>query len=178
MKSGLLFATPFAVLCAVSGAVSCSSFDAHAVTYVTGPDFDQFKGTLPDGGTTTGVSALLERRCGTLDCHGQIGRPMRIYGEFGLRFVDDAGNVPGGGPTTPTEYEANYQAVVGLQPALMTEVVQRNASPESLLLLRKPLQLERHEGGQVFTTGDVSYDCLTTWLAGNTSFSDCAQALP
>ncbi len=31
------------------------------------------------------VSEVLERRCGTLDCHGQSSRPLRIYGNAGLR---------------------------------------------------------------------------------------------
>lgn len=31
------------------------------------------------------VSEVLERRCGTLDCHGQAARPLRIYGNAGLR---------------------------------------------------------------------------------------------
>jgi len=31
------------------------------------------------------VSEVVERRCGTLDCHGQPARPLRIYGNAGLR---------------------------------------------------------------------------------------------
>lgn len=31
------------------------------------------------------VSEVLERRCGTLDCHGQPARPLRLYGNAGLR---------------------------------------------------------------------------------------------
>ncbi|MBK8258312.1 MAG: hypothetical protein IPK82_37295 [Polyangiaceae bacterium] len=31
------------------------------------------------------VSEVLERRCGTLDCHGAIARPLRLYGNAGLR---------------------------------------------------------------------------------------------
>lgn len=31
------------------------------------------------------VSEVLERRCGTLDCHGQPARPLRLYGNSGLR---------------------------------------------------------------------------------------------
>ncbi len=31
------------------------------------------------------VSEVIERRCATLDCHGAISRPMRIYGNAGLR---------------------------------------------------------------------------------------------
>ncbi len=166
---------------AVSLGSACSSFDQNAVTEVPSPDFGQFatpSSIGADGGATAGVSALLEKRCGTLDCHGQMGRPLRIFGIFGLRLISqDAANVPGQQPTTQTEYVANYQSVIGLQPELMTEVVQGNSPPTSLLLLRKPLQLERHKGGAVINQGDDAYTCLTSWLAGQTVFQACANAI-
>lgn len=31
------------------------------------------------------VSGVLERRCGSLDCHGGLSRPLRVYGNAGLR---------------------------------------------------------------------------------------------
>ena len=40
------------------------------------------------------VSALLEQRCGTLDCHGDVARPFKLYGRIGLRapiFDPDSG---------------------------------------------------------------------------------------
>jgi hypothetical protein len=158
---------------------ACTSFDVNAVTEVTGPDYGQFAevGTSSAGAATFGVSTVLERRCGTLDCHGQVGRPLRIYGQYGLRFVDDAGDVPGVQATTATEHEANYQSVIGLQPELMTEVVQGNAPPEDLLLLRKPLQLERHKGGAVLVEGDDGETCILSWLAGQTNFGACTAAV-
>ena len=175
---------PFVALtaaAALSLSAACSSFDQSAVTEVTAPDFGQF--SQPDvigadGGASAGVSALLEKRCGTLDCHGQMGRPLRIFGMLGLRLISqDAANVPGQQPTTQTEYVANYQSVIGLQPELMTEVVQGNAPPTSLLLVRKTLQLERHKGGAVINQGDDAYTCLLSWLGGNTVFQACANAI-
>jgi hypothetical protein len=173
-----------ALSCAVilSMAAACGSFQQNAVTEVTGPDFGQFATPSvigPDGGATAGVDPVLEKRCGTLDCHGQMGRALRIFGQEGLRLIaEDAANVPGIQPTTQTEYVANYQSVIGLQPELMTEVVQGNAPPTVLLLLRKPLQLERHKGGQVFNgPGDAAYDCIVSWLGGQgTNFAECARA--
>lgn len=166
---------------ALSLGSACSSFDQNAVTEVTAPDFGQFSQpdvTGADGGATAGVSALLEKRCGTLDCHGQMGRSLRLFGMNGLRLISqDAANTPGVQPTTQTEYVANYQSVIGLQPELMTEVVQGNAPPTSLLLLRKPLQLERHKGGAVINQGDDAYNCLLSWLAGQTVFQSCANAI-
>lgn len=163
---------------ALGAGAACSSFNSSALTGVVGPDYGQFAGgTQADGAVAVGVSAVLERRCGTLDCHGQVGRPLRIYGSFGLRFVDgDASNRPGLQPTTDTEHQANYQSVIGLQPELMTEVVQGNAPPEALMLLRKPLGLERHEGGQVFVGGDQTYTCFTSWLSGQVDSASCQGA--
>jgi hypothetical protein len=112
-----------------------------------------------------------------------VGRALRIYGQFGLRFVDgDADNQPGTGATTATEYEANYQSVIGLQPEYMTEVYEGDYPPEALLLIRKPLQLERHKGGAVFVSGDATYQCITSWLESNpdgggaTDYDQCGAA--
>ena len=50
------------------------------------------------------VATFLERRCGTLDCHGQVGRNLRLYGFDGLRL--DPTDVPGGRATTADEIQA------------------------------------------------------------------------
>jgi len=160
--------------------VACSSFDQNAVTEVTGADFGEFSvnSVAADGAVSVGVDAVLEQRCGSLDCHGQMGRALRLFSQNGLRLISqDAANTPGVQPTTQTELIANYQAVVGLQPELMTEVVQGNAPPTALLLLRKPLQLERHKGGPVIAPGDSAYNCIVSWLGGPTQFNAHACAL-
>lgn len=158
---------------------SCTVPDTGAATEIVAPDYNQFKasGLDKNGMPVAGVSTVLERRCGSLDCHGQVGRPLRIYGQFGLRFVDDAGNVPGGNGTTETEHQANYQAVIGLQPEIMSLVVGGQRPPEALMLLRKPLQLERHKGGPVINAGDAAYTCITTWLGGAMDVNSCVQAV-
>ncbi len=168
----------------VAVGVACGSFDQTAVTEVTGPDFGEFSisSTIGADGAvaSAGVDVVLEQRCGSLDCHGQMGRALRIFSQSGLRLISqDAANVPGGAPTTQTELVANYQAVIGLQPELMTEVVQQNAPPTALLLLRKPMQLERHKGGQVIVPGSNAYNCIVSWLAGPMKFSEpaCANAM-
>lgn len=140
----------------------------------------------------TPVSLVLEQRCGSLDCHGNLARPLRIYGARGLRHVplyviDDKGNLvqspnasvyidptkaeadgsypgPGGSATTEAERKETARAICGLQPELMRKVVLEGGDPEKLLLLAKPLQLESHKGAKIFERGSLDYACITSWL--------------
>ena len=145
--------------------------------------------TYPDGGTRytnvlapdemefTNVSPVFEHHCGTLDCHGQIGRPLRIYSGLGLRLPNDAGNVPGMGATTPEEIADNYYSVIGLEPEEMSRVIAGVDAPTKLLILAKPLELEAHKGGPAMVQGDPSYNCITSWLAGNgLDMASCSTA--
>lgn len=129
-------------------------------------DYVDFKGPLA-GDAFTPVSGVLERRCGTLDCHGSIYRPLRIYGQGGLR-IPGAGNVSGGNPTTPDELTANYQAAISLEPEIMQAVLAGDKFPDQLTLIRKPLLLEKHKGGPVFSKSSAGYTCLNDWVLGKT----------
>ena len=147
---------------------SCSSVDDTAVSTVSCGDFT----TFPK------VSEVLEKRCGTLDCHGSFERPLRLYGQVGQRRLEDAGAFnfdagaygqyfPGGAvslATTEAELLDNYRSVCGLEPELMTRVVTLQAAPEDLTLLRKARLIEKHKGGKVFNPGREGDLCLTTWL--------------
>jgi hypothetical protein len=183
MRSVLRTAGVTALVCLamVGSFEACKAPNADDITEVDAPPFDQFAGQgLPVG--QAGVSRVLEKRCGTLDCHGQVGRAMRIYGVDGLRFVEsDSAAEPGQGSTTQLELEANYQSVIGLQPEIMTLVHELQVPPEELMLIRKPLELERHKGGAVFVSGDDAYNCITSWLAsgsgnGDTDYVACSNA--
>jgi hypothetical protein len=156
------------------------------------------------------VSAVLEQRCGSLDCHGSLGRPLRIYGYTGLRHaatytVDENGQVrlaeevkayvdpvvaeandlfPGGGAaaTTPTEMAQTIRSICGLQPEVMRQVVLEGAEAEKLLLLSKPLHLERHKGWKVFERGSLDHRCIASWLqskqpSGEVDDDACKEAL-
>ena len=118
----------------------------------------------PDQGQFTNVSPVFERRCGTLDCHGQVGRPLRIYSGLGLRLPNDAGNAPGVNATTPDEIAANYRSVIGLEPEEMSRVEAGEDPPTDLLILAKPLMLEAHKGGAQIVSGDSADLCITSWL--------------
>ncbi len=150
---------------AVAGGSCAPTPDTMAVTTIFAPDYGPFEGGTPDGGATNaGVHTFLERRCGTLDCHGQVGRPFRLFSMNGLRAANDSGIVVGLQPDTPDEIYSNYLSAVGLQPEETSRVVSGEDPVTDLLLVTKPTALETHKGGQVISIGDVSYVCLTTWL--------------
>jgi hypothetical protein len=159
----------------VAVAACASTPDPNRVTNIFTPDdaFLQYAG----GGSKVGVDGFLAARCATLDCHGEIGRPLRLFSQDGLRIVDDAGNYPGGAPETTTEIFANFTAAISLQPELTSEVFAGLDDPHAvLLLLRKPLQLERHKGGAVIQSGDDGDKCLTSWLADAIDYTACGNA--
>jgi hypothetical protein len=163
MRTPLVLAT-LAVLsgvCAVL-ALSCSSVTNTRIGVEAPPFTDQSFGPLGN---------YLDHRCGTLDCHGQPGRNLRIWGCEGMRL--DAGmipvcnkTVPGGGPTTVAEHQATYRSLVGLEPQVMTEVYAgcygqlaeagvadypppSMCHPELLTFVQKARGAEAHKGGQL-----------------------------
>jgi hypothetical protein len=123
------------------------------------------------------VADALVATCGTLDCHGQLGRNLRLYGNHGLRLArtDD----PGGAPTTAEEYDASYWSVIGLEPETLDEVVRAHgADPERLSLVRKPRGTERHKGGTLMQAGDALDRCLRSWIEGDVDAAACMVAAP
>jgi hypothetical protein len=116
----------------------------------------RFVATAPDRASFPLVADLLVHRCGSLDCHGKVERNLRLYGFSGLRLSPtDRPNVSTKTTTTAEEYDADYLSVVGLEPELLSQVVQQNgANPERLTLLRKALGTEAHKGEVLFTEGD------------------------
>src|SRR3954467_11362409 len=70
------------------------------------------------------VADALQPSCGTLDCHGQIGRNLRLFGARGMRL--DPKEASAEGTTTPAEYLATYWSVVGLEPEETSAVVRQN----------------------------------------------------
>jgi hypothetical protein len=142
----------------VAGSTSCASPpDNKRYTEILQPDFPTYRDF---------VDPYIQRRCGTLDCHGQPGRAYRVYGYTGFRLYNlDAGLVSGGSETKPEETLANYQAAVALEPEEMSRLIAtQGADPDKLLLLRKPLKLERHKGGRAMAPDDDGYKCVVAWL--------------
>jgi len=118
------------------------------------------------------VADAMQLHCGTLDCHGQIGQNMRLYGQYGLRLVPTFD--PLTQPTDPTEYDATYQAIVGLEPEALSLVVQNLAPADSLSLIRKPSGIEGHQGGVLFLPGDPLDRCILGWVTSTIDFAACA----
>ncbi len=157
---------------ALALAVACGPSNPGGYEPILAPSFQSFAGM----GTDPGVHTFLERRCGTLDCHGQLGRPFRLFSTVGLRLINDAGLVSGGGPDTAQEIFANYEALVGLQPVDTSLVTEGRESPRSLLVVAKPLALQVHKGGAVLAPGDSGDVCLESWLTGTYDAAHCADA--
>jgi hypothetical protein len=135
------------------------------------------------------VSAVLEKRCGSLDCHGQLARPLRIMGSTGLRLftpsefsdpsqAEEAGGIPGGlKATTEQELEQNRLSLCGVEPERTEQVVIGNLEPTELMIIKKPSLRERHKGQQVFFKGGAGEECVASWLTGEVSIADCVEAL-
>lgn len=111
-----------------------------------------------------GVSAVFEKRCGSLDCHGSKARNLRIYSSRGLRLPNDAGLTVGAGDTSQDEVTANYQSLMTLEPEQTNAVIEGKADPDTLLIVKKPLNIEHHKGGQTIRRGDDAETCIRSWL--------------
>lgn len=101
--------------------------------------------------------------CGSLDCHGDPGRPLRIYARFGLRMSAALRHEP----VSAEELTANVAAFAALP-------VER--------LLGKPLAVDagglRHVGGELWQTADSpEYRCLAAWLDGLEDDAACTSAI-
>lgn len=162
---------------AITGTSCAGPPDENRVTEIIQPDFAIYKAEVDD---------YLNRRCGTLDCHGQFGRAYRLYGRNGLRLVNPDlagaptpdGGAEGGAPagedlvtgeqqTTDAEILANFQSLIAIEPEEMSRVVaaQGQGAEDKLVILRKPMRTERHKGGENIRAGDSAYRCLTGWLS-------------
>jgi hypothetical protein len=160
------FALRVVAACVIVGgvgvAVACGAPDSGRVTVVDAPSYNLYKKY---------VDKYLDRRCGTLDCHGQAGRGLRLYGVFGLRlYSEDVKLVSGVQDTIEDEKYQNYLSVIGLEPEELNRVVANDPSsnPRKLLLIKKPLNLEgggeNHKGGTVMAPNDEGEKCLIGWL--------------
>jgi len=165
------------ILAVLSGAVAAVSALGLALSSCVGdggsevyacPSEEVFTGRWPDGGPPgASVSEYMARRCGTLDCHGSELRPMRLYGQYGLRDPAES-NVSGGKATTLAELEANYAAVCSQEPEKTAKAVDDvGQSAEKLLVVQKARGAEAHKGGAVVKQNSPGDQCVAGWLRGD-----------
>jgi hypothetical protein len=142
---------------------------------VVGGESPQFELTVPSSDGFEHVADAMQPSCGTLDCHGQQDRNLRLYGGRGLR-LDPATN-SSDGTTQPAEYEANYWSVVALEPELLATVTREGGqNPERLILIRKGRGTTRHKGGALMQPNDDLDQCIVEWLKGNILVDRCFAA--
>lgn len=124
-----------------------------------------------DGADFKPVSKVLERRCGTLDCHGSTYRPLKIYGQYGLRkpfasrtdpgapAADFDNYFSGGGlETTLAELLDNYNSVLSLEPELLEAVALGKKKNDSTVRLPCPWS---PKPGEFVQLTDMTVECLT-----------------
>jgi len=121
------------------------------------------------------VAPVLNRRCGSIDCHGSRFRNLRLYGFGGVRLA--ATDNPESPPTTQAEAAKDYEAVMGLEPEVMRSFIDSGRKdPTTLTLLRKARNAEDHKGGKRLVPGDAADTCLVSWLTATVDSSACASA--
>ena len=118
---------------------------------------------------TCGEILIVKRRCATLDCHGDPGRPLRIYSETGLRALGRDRALP----LDAAEIAANVESIVAVDPGAP------DADHHRLVL--EPLAPSaggmHHVGGDVWLDrSDPGYVCLREWLAGRSPGTSCEVA--
>lgn len=148
---------------------ACSAPASNARTIYQAPD----PATFPPLGDT------LENHCGSLDCHGNIARNLRVYGVNGMRLDPNdvtgfENNTGSASKTTQAEYDATYRSVTMIEPELMGEVIDHHgADPQLLTIVRKARGTEKHKGGAPMPPGSPGDLCLVSWLAGQIDKAAC-----
>jgi len=162
---------------------ACSFAPSDARIGVDAPSYSQF--TADDGTMQlTSAADFLDHRCGSLDCHGNSQRNLQFWGCNGQRLPASPPNYPGcrssgGVNTTDPEYESSFRSLVGLEPAVMSSIVQAGAqgNPDLLTFVRKARGEESHKGGVLVTPGDDQDLCMTAWIIGPSNTAACARAI-
>ena len=119
------------------------------------------------------VHPVMEKACGSADCHGREPRGLRVYGKTALRLPGQVGE------TSPAEIRATYVSIVGLEPEKMNVFVGREprSTDEAykLLVLAKPLGIERHRPGISLRKGEPAEVCVSSWLMGRVDAASCTD---
>lgn len=132
------------------------------------------------------VNNVLERRCGTLDCHGDLARPFIVFSQTGLRRLPPSNEVEeideyvtgGFEPTTEHEVLGTYISACYLEPEKMDAVLKGELEVTDLTLVRKPRLEEKHKGGRLWNARTQKGDkCLLSWIQGDVDVEACELEL-
>jgi hypothetical protein len=116
------------------------------------------------------VHPIFEQTCGSTDCHGKAPRGLRVYGAKALRLPNETGS------TSAAEIRATYESIVGLLNTFLAAQPRTKDEAYHLLVLAKPLQLERHRGGISLRKGEPAEQCILSWLLGPIDEAACKGA--
>jgi len=169
IRRAAVSAVVVAAVGATLAAAGCTVDIAGKAPNLVAPPRDKFES----------VAKAMQPTCGTLDCHGQIGRNMRLYGIQGLRLDPMSNSLTDA--TSNDEYDASYWSIVALEPEAMTKVVEsKGGDPESLSLIRKARGREKHKGKTLMNPNDPNDHldpCLMSWLASDVDTKTCDDAV-
>jgi hypothetical protein len=144
-------------------------------TGVVGDPMPTFMLRTPPRDGFESVADAMQPSCGTLDCHGQPDRNLRLYGGRGLRL--DPAKSSKDGETAPAEYDANYWSVVAIEPEILSTVTaEAGRDPERWILIRKGRGTTRHKGGALMQPDDDLDACIVEWIKGNILVDRCFAA--
>jgi len=165
-----------ALLCVGGASLGCLSDSDLGTGQPACPPLDDFRA----------VNNVLERRCGTLDCHGDVARPFIVFSQTGLRRLPASGEVEAideyvtGGfePTTDHEVLGTYISACYLEPEKMDSVIKGELEETDLTLVRKPRLEEKHKGGRLWNARTQKGDkCLLSWVQGGVDIEACELEL-
>ncbi len=117
----------------------------------------------------TDVHTYLGYRCGSLDCHGDMGRTLRLYAERGLRANDGSRDLG----ISIDEVGSNLLSIAAFDTL--------DGPVEDNQILLKALAVDAggmaHVGGDVWATTEApGYQCVFAWLSGRSAEASAQAA--
>lgn len=145
----------------LAGVAACNDLDRPPVSLELGDE----------ASFAANVQAYIGAGCGSLACHGDLGRAFRIHSELGLRLTPQLRDQP----ISPAEITLNLESIAAVSP---DNSGPDNATASQHLILQKGLAEKAggfaHEGDDIWPdTDDPGYRCVLAWLEGRTA--DLAQ---
>ena len=156
-SSGRRFVATLAALSALFVSLACSGPSDKGLFAITPP---------PGPPAFNVVSDALDIHCGTLNCHGNNDRNMRIFGFYGTRLSDK--DKTGAAATSEDEYQANFESIISIEPERLSQIVRSGGANEGKwVVLSKGRGTEHHKGGSRMTPGDAMDTCFTSWIVAH-----------